>query len=371
MRSKKLLKLIVGVILVAAMAISIPLVSGCAAPAPTPTPEPTPTPGPEVTPTPEPAAEQPAFKWRGTTILPSPQIDEYIRPLLNHITEASGGRIEFEIYSVGELIPLDQTIPALQTRTIEYVLLLSAPWMAAPIDMVNLSSAPPLCWNSQAELAVLMYRKGLGELFKESYEELENIHYLGMEMGDPIHLISSRPIWKYEDLKGLKINGAKDACRPYTDAGAVSTLLPTEEYYLAGQTGVLDGLIWGGAKECFSNSWNEVYPYFLTQPTCGACLCHHVCNLDAWNELPRDIQSIIEFSMHELEMAILTIYYDDECVLRPNFNLTTMDDEGWAKIEASAATWLDEVATVNPRCAQAVQIIKEYNEEVESAGWFR
>lgn len=51
MKRKELLKLIVGFGLVVVLAVSIPLMSGCAAPgpAPTPTPEPTPTP----TPTPE------------------------------------------------------------------------------------------------------------------------------------------------------------------------------------------------------------------------------------------------------------------------------------------------------------------------------
>jgi len=45
MKKNRLLKLIASVILVAVLAISIPLMSGCAAPAPTPEPTPTPAPG--------------------------------------------------------------------------------------------------------------------------------------------------------------------------------------------------------------------------------------------------------------------------------------------------------------------------------------
>jgi len=57
-KRKNLLKLIVGASLAVVLVISVPLMSGCAAPAPTPTPEPTPTPtpGPEE---PVPAGEVP------------------------------------------------------------------------------------------------------------------------------------------------------------------------------------------------------------------------------------------------------------------------------------------------------------------------
>ncbi|GAI14640.1 unnamed protein product, partial [marine sediment metagenome] len=173
--------------------------------------------------------------------------------------------------------------------------------------------------------------KGIKELQAEIYEEdIGGLHYLPTITSDPIHLISSRPIETYEDLKGLKISGDATLAFPFEEAGAVSILIPPEELYLAGTTGIVDAILWCGAKEATTSSWNEPFPYFLTNAVNGGATQEWVVNLEMWDSLPSDMQEILTLSWEALAKRQLVYYYEGECASRKNFTLTTMPEEDWA-----------------------------------------
>jgi len=304
MKRKESLKLIVGVSLVAVLAISLFLAGGCV-------PKPTaPTPG-----EPTPGAELPIYHWRIQTPHPPMQTQDFVRPWLDDLEEALGGRVEFEVYSTGELMPQDQVLDAVRAGTLDMATGLAPDW-AAPIDIADFDWAPPFAWENLMELEVLYKEKGLEELFAESYEELGGIKYLGMLPCDPVHLLSSRPIQSYEDLDGLKINTYAVTAAIFADAGATSVMLPFEEFYLGGQTGMIEGLIWCGAKEGYSNSWHEVFPYLLTNPINGTCNIHAVINSELWDSLPSDMQATLSLTVESLGRRMATYYYDGEAVGR-------------------------------------------------------
>ena len=87
--------------------------------------------------------------------------------------------------------------------------------------------------------------------------------------------------------------------------------------------------------------------------------------------MPTDWQAIIEMAVGDLSERQLVYYYEGECACQENFTITTMDDEGWAKLGESAMRKWDELAQTSPREAKIVQILKDYNAEVEAVGWWR
>lgn len=356
MQRKKLLKLIVGVTLVTVLAIALPLAGGC-------------IPAPEVAP-PEPTAEEPIYHWRVALLWMPTELELIAQPWADQLEESLGGRVTIDIYGGGELMPLEQEFPALQDGTLD-IAQFSGDFMAVPMDIVYFETAPPFAWKSPAEALTLLRSYGLEELLAEAYEELGGVHYLGACTADPLHVLSSKPIRTYEDLEGLKINGAANFAQPFTEAGAVSTLLELEDIYLSGKTGVVDAIMWCGAKEGVSNSWHEVYPYFLTNAVVGAGLNHFLINKEVWDSLPSDMQAILTMSIRDLEDRCLAYYYKGEPESREYFTLTTLSDEDWAKLREHAMKRWDELALTSPRYAQVVQLIRDYNAHVEAVGWYR
>ena len=137
---------------------------------------------------------------------------------------------------------------------------------------------------------------------------------------------------------------------------------------------MVEGLIWCGATEATNNGWNEVMPYFLTNPVNGNALCWVVMNKDLWDSLDQCDQNLISLGHRELQIRNLAYYYENEPKRRTTeywTELTTMPDEDWQRLVDDQWAYYDELATQSPRLAEAIGIFKEYNALVEEAKWWR
>lgn len=316
------------------------------------------------------AEKKPEFTWRVQTVHAPAEATKLVRVILNDIEVASGGRMKFELFSSGELMPDDQMLPAVLKGTVEMIHTIAAN-DAAPVDISPLDCWPPFQWEGPLEILNMYYNRGMKEIYNKAFEELGPVKVLGVSTTDPLHLLSTRPIYKYEDLKGLKISTDKIVAKPFLDAGAVAVSVPVSEFYLSGKTGIVDALAWCGAKEAVANSWYEVYPYFLTNRIAGCTLTRWMANKRAFENLPKDLQDLMEMGIRNGALKAILYYYDDEPKNRRHFKMTTMPKEDWAKIQASMDKHLDEVAKTSDRVAKLIKIYRDYNKEVEELGWYR
>lgn len=291
-------------------------------------------------------------------------------PWLDEIEEACGGRVNFEWYSAGELVPDDQVLPAIQNGTLDFAQCVSV-GVNAPVDIVELCCVVPFGWRSASEFLTMWEYRGLKEIHEEAYGEIPDTKYLGTACHDPHNLLSREPVTSIEDFQGMKINSFEPFCRPYLKAGATIINVPVEEYYLAGQTGVVDSMLWCGTLEAYNNSWYEVFPYALYPQLNGNAECFYMANEEMWNSLPSDIQAIISQAVNKMAYTIWLYYYEGECRCSQYYTPTTLPDEDMEILRQYQWEWLDEVAQTSPRNARIVEILKAYNDEVEAANWFR
>ena len=314
--------------------------------------------------------KKPEFVWRVQTVHAPAETTKLVRPILTDIEKASGGRIKFELFSSGELMPDDQMLPGVLRGTVQMIHTIAAN-DAAPVDIAALDCWPPFQWEGPLEILNMYYNRGMREIYEEAYEELGPVKVLGVSTTDPLHLLTTKPIYKYEDLKGLKISTDKIVAPPFLDAGAVAVSVPVSEFYLSGKTGIVDALAWCGAKEAVANSWYEVYPYFLTNRIAGCTLTRWMVNKDAFEKLPQDLQDLMELGIRAGALRAILYYYDDEPKQRRKFKMTTMPAADWAKIKESMDKHMDEIAKTSERAAKLVKIFREYNAEVQELGWYR
>jgi TRAP-type C4-dicarboxylate transport system substrate-binding protein len=284
----------------------------------------------------------------------------------------SGGQITFEMYGAGELVPNDQILPSVQAGTLDIAMCGIGGKSETTSDIDALTS-PPFGWESQQEARVLMEYYGLADIIIDCWENPPfDVKALGLMYTDPMNLISTDPVDEYDDVQGLRIyTGGGRYDIPWVEAGASTVMLGSEEFYLAGTTGLLDGLTWGGATEAYTNGWHEVFPYFLNRPLLGCFVPWWIMNKDLYNSLSPDLQALLTVSPELLQIRQFSYYYYGEPVYRAYFTVTDMSDEDWANFIAPIDPWLDEQGERSARAGEMVRIIREYNEAMREARWFR
>lgn len=288
------------------------------------------------------------------------QYSDIMAPWVEDFNESQKGNIQLKVYTAGELVSMQQTIPAVQSGAIDIAQCMGA-HMGAPIDVVAFESAPPFAWDSSMELLTLWEEKGMKEVVSESWEALGGIKVFGQTICDPLNIISKKPIKSIEDLKGLKISGDPNVARIFKPAGITSVTLTYDDLYLSAETGMIDGIAWGGATECYSNSWFEVCPYFLTNPISGAFTNPWIINEKVWNSLSTSEQKALEIGLNDLRSRSMAYYYNGERENIKYFKTTTIPDEEWNVLrQATFKYWDEEIAPISERAAQMVKIIKDY-----------
>jgi len=360
------------IILVAVMAIAVPLGTGClpkaAAPPEVAPPEVAP---PEVAPAPvAPAEEVQTWHLRGI----SPQGRSIVErdSIVNAcdvITRLTGGRVTFDWYAGGELFPSEEEIPALKAGTID--MLQWYPLMGTVTELRTIECGAPFATKDALEFRTLIYHRGLKELFAESYEE-QGLVYIGPSLHDPLEICSRLPAYNLDDMKGQRIQLLAEHAYPYEQVGVACMPTPPADVYLAIQTGAMDGFGWSGADEIVMFGMHEVAKYLWDPPFVDVCNVAYLINPDVWASMPADVQEAIRLGVLHLDLWNETIRHSGETYRRADGSFTEicyLDDESVETLRAYGMEYLDIVAERNARCAKAVSIIKAYRAEVDYAGW--
>jgi TRAP-type C4-dicarboxylate transport system substrate-binding protein len=107
-------------------------------------------------------------------------------------------------------------------------------------------------------------------------------------------LHSKKPIYKLEDLKGMKIRAFGVVTKLVTLLGGAPVSMPMGETYEALSRGVVEASV--APYEALQGwKWGEVVKYSIEAPGIAYSSAFFVAmNKDKWNALPPDIQKIIE-----------------------------------------------------------------------------
>ena len=110
--------------------------------------------------------------------------------------------------------------------------------------------------------------------------------------------------------------------------------------------------------------------YYLTNPLSGAWAGSYFVNTAKWNAVPPHLQQLYRLMIDSSHYYRQHWYWNGEANYRINgkLELTTIPAAEWATVEADARAFWDQVATQSPRSAKVVEIIKQYNADMEKAG---
>lgn len=147
--------------------------------------------------------------------------------------------------------------------------------------------------------------KAILEKFPEYQQEYSDVVVLGFTSGQDYCLLSTKPVRKLDDLKGMIISAGTEGERIFTELGASVIKIPPGDQYIALEKGTIDATFLP-VEVLDAFKFAEVVKYVcLDIRTASAAKPAQLMNLDTYNSLPEDIKEIFMESKDVWMEAVL------------------------------------------------------------------
>lgn len=157
-------------------------------------------------------AQQGPIKWRLQTYSGAPLGAHVIKPQIEAFNTAANGEMEIELYYADQLVPTGELFRALQNGTLDAVQSDEAS-MASPVDISVFGGYFPFATRYSLDVPALFNYYGLNEIWKEAYDEVDNVTWLSAGAWDPLHIFTKDPIRSLADMRGKRVFGVPTAGR--------------------------------------------------------------------------------------------------------------------------------------------------------------
>jgi len=279
------------------------------------------------------------------------------------IEEMSGGRIQIESFSSGEFVPMAQAHEALVAGALDIAITSGAyysDWL--PLGAVE-SGLPFGTTVPGVDVYIPFWEMGLLDLCREAYAQ-KGIYFLAPIDSGPYALIATEPTRNLSDLRKLRIRATSVTAKALDSVGVSTVYLPPEECYTGLATGTIDGIILGAAALYRDNKIYEVAKYYVQPPVMSSFICNILINLELWESLPPDLQSIFQIASYQFNQYLCYSYIFDEYEAleemgRQGLKIVNLDEETVAELTQAAVPLWDELGT-DPMAARGVEIWKEW-----------
>ena len=317
----------------------------------------------------KPAVAQAQITWRMQTYAGPALAAHVVKPAIDMFNKIAGERMQIELFFSDQIVPTGELFRSMQGGTIDAVQS-DDDSMASPTEVTVFGGYFPFASRYSLDVPVLFNQYGLNEIWAAEYEKV-GIKHISAGAWDPCHFATKDPIHSLADLEGKRVFTFPTAGRFLTQFGVVPVTLPWEDIEVAVQTGELDGVSWSGITEDYTVGWADVTNYFLTNNISGAWIGSFYANMERWNEIPEDLQTLLHVICDQSHYYRQWWYWGGEASLRVHgtkMQLTSIPDDEWAQVEAAARIFWDEIAAESEIKAKVVEIFKQYNSDMEKAG---
>lgn len=283
---------------------------------------------------PKPAIAQDKREWTMVSTFPkgSPGLQRSGERVARSIESLSGGRITVKTYGAGELVPALEVFDAVREGKAQMANSMPYYWTGKDPLSAFFSACPG--GLTAEEQSGWIYHGGGQELWDEFYGQYNLKGLMTGTFGSQQVGWFTRDINSLEDLKGLKIRITGLAGEVMDRLGAATTLLPIGEVMAALQSGTLDASEflggWVDSAFGFPKVVKNFYGPGFHEPGSAEEL---MINLDAWNELPDDLKSVIDHACRAENAYHTALFaYQDAMALRKivdehNVNVATLPDD--------------------------------------------
>ena len=242
------------------------------------------------------------IKWRMVTTWPPklPVLQEGCERLAKRVGEMSDGRLTIQVAAGGELVPALESFQAVSDGTVEVGSGASYYW-AGKEPAMQWFAAVPFGMNAQGMSAWFHGGDGL-KLWEEAYAPYNLIPRPGGSTGVQMGGWFNKKINTIDDYKGLKMRIPGLGGKVVAKAGGTVVLVPGGEIFTNLERGVIDATEWVGPYHDLRMGFYQAakYYYYPGWHEPGTYL-EYFFNKKAYDELPKDLQAILDAACMEAE----------------------------------------------------------------------
>lgn len=312
------------------------------------------------------------YKWKLVTSWPKnfPGLGMAPEKFAEYVNEMSGGRLTVQVYGAGELVPGFEVFDAVSQGTAQMAHSGSYYWKGK-IPSSPLFGAIPFGMTATELNAWLHYGGGL-ELWQEMYKPFGIIPMAGGNTGAQFAGWFKKEINSMEDLKGLKMRIPGLAGEVLQRAGAVPVTLTGGEIYSSLQSGAIDGTEWVGPYNDLAFGFYQAADYYYSSiwHETGTGL-EFLINEKAYNELPKDLQKIVEVAARAVNESTLDEYNArnnaalETLINKHQVKMRTLPDEVLAELKTITAQVMAEQAENDPGFAKVWASYSEFQQSIK------
>jgi len=297
-----------------------------------------------------PAATQ-TFKWKMVTTWPPkfPGLGTGAENLAHRIETASGGRIQIQLYSSGELVPAFEVFDAVSNGTADMGHGAAYYWKGK-IEAAQFFAATPFGMNAQERDGWMYYGGGL-ELWREAYAPFNLIPAPAGNSGVQMGGWFNKEINSLADLEGLKMRIPGLGGEVLRRAGGTPVNTPGGEIFTSLQSGTIDATEWVGPYNDLAIGLHQVakYYYYPGWHEPGTCL-EALFNKDSFEALPDDLQALVMIACQSVQNDMLAEYTAnnqdalDDLVNSHGVQLREFPDDVLKRLKELSIEVIDEMA---------------------------
>ena len=220
------------------------------------------------------------------------------------IGEESKGRIQISMLPADSVVKYTETLDAVGANIIQGDFT-DPSYFAGKDPAFSLVGNMVGAWSHPTQLFDMMKNGGGFEIYDGLLAQY-NIKLIGVASTGVEAFISKKPIKGIADLQGVKLRAPQGMVNNvFTAVGATPVNLPGSEVYTALEKGVIDAADYTVFATNQSQGMNDIarfpiYPGFHSMPTLQVTM-----NLDTWNSLPADLQTLVLASVDRLAIKIV------------------------------------------------------------------
>lgn len=293
-------------------------------------------------------AKAASFEWKMVTSLPAgyPVVGTSAERFAQRVTEMSGGRLSIKVFAAGQLVPPFGTQEAVENGTAD-IYHGSGSWFAGRDIAHTFFGVIPFGPDVREFNAWLKH--GGGQALWDEFTAPRGLKCFAAG-GSGVQTAGwyKEPINSLADLQGknFRITGLGAKVMAKMGANPIST--PPGEIFPALQAGTLDGAEWVGPSFDLAFGFHKIMKHMYT-PSFSDIYggMEFGINMDAWNALPADLQTIVS-ACAEAETEIMTTegYYANVIAMQKleslGVQMSTLPDDVWAaQVKASKEVYAE------------------------------
>jgi TRAP-type mannitol/chloroaromatic compound transport system substrate-binding protein len=316
------------------------------------------------------------FNWKLVTTWPPnfPGLGTGVNTLVRYIETMSAGRIRIQVYAAGELIPALEVFDAVSRGTAEIGHGAAYYWRGQS-EAAQFFCSIPFGMNAHEMNGWLYYGGGL-DLWREIYGPFNLMPFPAGNTGVQMGGWFNKRIDTIADLRGLKMRIPGVGGEALRLAGGTPVTLPGSEIFTALQTGSIDATEWVGPYNDVAMGLHQAarYYYYPGWQEPGPTL-ECIVNGDAWNELPVDLQAIVEVACQATNLDMTSEYMARNAnSLRqleedPKVEILRFPEPVLASLKTLTYEVIEGLAAGDPRVARVWNSYRAFLDE--SATWQR